>query len=148
MDVLAALLSTEMGLPKHVTWFVLDASGLTILDRDPDFIFMNALTQGSESLATAMRTVLQSDRGRVQYELGGRRHVSYRKLPNMDWWMSLAEIEGGNTAPTPNLKFSLERFVPELQSALNKIDASLSRKSGLMGELEIRQVIFRPHKEI
>ena len=51
----------------------------------------------------------------------------FQKLSNIDWWMFLVKIEGAPIAPPPQLKLSLERFVPALQKNLDQMDRSLAR---------------------
>ncbi|GIU00039.1 hypothetical protein TSL6_05450 [Sulfurovum sp. TSL6] len=126
LDELHDKLNHEFALPDEYTWFVLNSEGISMLDNDSDFIFMNALKQGSESLHDAVSEALKSESGPVQYELDSLRHGYYQKLPNMEWWMFLAKIEGSKAAPPPQLKLSLDRFVPDLQSRLNRIDESLA----------------------
>jgi hypothetical protein len=128
LDNLHATLNRELALPQNYTWFVLNSEGNTMLDRDSDFIFMNALTQGSKSLQEAVSKALKSERGSMQYELGGIiRQAHYCKLPRMDWWMILAKIEDAKIKTPPQLNLSLKGFVPDLQSSLNQIDDSLAQ---------------------
>ncbi len=142
LDDLHQALNREMDLPPDSTWFVVNSEGLTMLDKDADFIFMNSLTQGSKSLADAMEKALKTNSGRMQYELGGRdRYALYRALPNIEWWMILARIEGGVAAPPPKLEISLSRFVPELQAALNRIASDLSAKLGPGDEAATRLLL-------
>ena len=146
LDELHDKLNREFGLPNEHTWFVLNSEGMMMLDNDSDFIFMNALKQGSESLHDAVSEALKMQSGPVQYQLDSLRHGYYQKLPNMDWWMFLARIEGSKAAPPPQLKLSLDRFVPDLQSRLNSIDesmAALIEKSrvDVKKESEIRRLL-------
>ena len=125
LDELHDKLNREFALPDEYTWFVLNSEGTMMLDNDSDFIFMNALKQGSESLHDAVSEALKMESGPMQYKLDSLRHGYYQKLPNMEWWMFLAKIEGTKAATPPQLKLSLNRFVPDLQSRLNRIDESL-----------------------
>jgi hypothetical protein len=126
LDDLHAELNRHFGLPAGYTWFILDAEGNTMLDKERDFIFMNALTQGSKSLREAVSAALKHERGVMQYDLGGPRHAYYRKLPSMGWLMVLARTEGADVQTPPLLNLSLDRFVPDLQKRLDQIDASLA----------------------
>ncbi len=126
LDDLHDKLNREFALPQEYTWFVLNAEGTSMLDNDSDFIFMNALTQGSSSLHDAVSNALKSESGPLQYELESLRHGNYLKLPNMPWWMFLAKIEGTQAATPPKLRLSLDRFVPGLQNRLEQIDGSLA----------------------
>ena len=140
LDDLYARLNRDLALPPGYTWFVLDAAGNTMLHRDGDYIFMNALTQGSESLREAASAALKGESGEMRYVLGGPRRAHYRKLPGMDWWMVLARIEGEDAQAPALLKLSLDRFVQDLQRRLNRIDGSLAeliekRQSNAEGEI-------------
>jgi len=126
LDELHDRLNREFAMPQEYTWFVLNADGLMMLDDNSDFIFMNALTQGSESLRDAVSQAIKSESGPVQYMLESPRHGDYQKLPNMEWWMFLAKIEGTIAPTPPQLRLSLDRFVPALQKRLNQIDGSLA----------------------
>lgn len=126
LDELHARLNRDFALPPDYLWYVLNADGLTMLHTNGDFIFMDALTQGSQSLREAATEALKSASGKMQYDLGGVRHARYLKLPSLDWWMVLAKAEGQETKAPPRLSLSLDRFVQDLQSRLNRIDASLA----------------------
>jgi hypothetical protein len=129
LDELHNELNRAFALPANYTWFVLDPMGKVMLDRDSDFIFMSPLTQGSKSLQEGVARALNSESGTMQYEQEGIKHAHYRRLPNMDWWMFLARIEAPGITTPPQLRLSLEHFVPSLQKTLDQIDASLA---GLM----------------
>lgn len=147
LDDLHRRLNREMALPDGYTWFVVNADGQTMLDKDADFIFMNVLTQGSPSLKEGIINALDAGEGSMQYELGGVvRHAMYQKLPNLDWWMILARMESDEIIPPARLELSLKQFVPQLQDTLTKIDATLShglgkKQGGLNSEAEIRGLL-------
>ena len=144
-------LNRVLALPPGYTWFVLDAEGNTMLDRDSDFIFMNAFTQGSESMREAVAEALGRESGAMQYDLGGLRQGHYRKLPILNWWMVLAKIEGAAIQP-PQPDLSLARFVPALQNRLDEIDGSLANliakhRPDVGKESEIRELLSVVIKE-
>lgn len=146
LDSLTAQLSRVLALPPEYTWFVVNSEGNTMLDRDRDYIFMNAITQGSASLRKAVTEALKSDSGTTQYKLETIRHARYQKLPSLDWWMFLVIVEGGKAPVEPQLRISLERFVPDLQGSLTKIDESLTRlidesRINLGQESEVRALL-------
>ena len=146
LDDLHDKLNLEFALPEKYTWFALNSDGLMMLDDDSDFIFMNALTQGSKSLRDAVSQALKSESGPVQYELDSPRHGNYLKLPHMEWWMFLAKIEGAKTVTPPKLRLSLDRFVPDLQKRLDQLDASLAAsieksRVDVKNESEIRKLL-------
>ena len=126
LDELNVRLNREFALPPGYSWYVLNADGLTMLDKDSDFIFINLLTQGSKSLKEAVSVALKNESGAMEYELGGIRHAQYRKLPSLDWWMVMTTIEGKEAKAPPKLTLSLDRFARDLQSRLDRIDASLA----------------------
>lgn len=146
LDEMHVRLNREFALPPGHIWYVLDRAGTTMLHRDADFIFLNALTQGSPSLRDALARALRCERGEMEYVLGSVRHVHYRKLPTMDWWMFLAKIGDQAEATPPQAALSLDRFVADLQSRLDRIDISLAqliedRKEVLGEEGEIRKLL-------
>lgn len=146
LDDLHARLNREFALPTGYTWFVLDPGGNTMLHKDGDFIFMNALTQGSKSLRESVSEAMKSESGTMEYELGDVRRAHYRKLSNMGWWMVLAKIEGETAQAPPQLNLSLDRFVQDLQQRLNQIDGSLATlieksKLNVEKEDEIRKLL-------
>lgn len=127
LDELHTRLNQDLALPPGYTWYVLDSGGNILLHKDGDFIFMNALTQGGQSLREALSEALKRESGAMQYVLGDVRHAHYRKLPSMDWWMVLAKIGEEALQVPPHLTLSLDRFVQDLQNRLNQIDGSLSK---------------------
>jgi hypothetical protein len=146
LDELNKRMNRALALPRGYTWFVLNSEGKTMLDRDGDFIFMNALTQGGPSLGEAASKALTSESGTIEYELDGKRLAYYKKLPSMDWRMFLAKIDGKKMQPPPQLKVSLDRFVPDLQRSLNEIDESPARmiansKVNVASESELRKLL-------
>jgi hypothetical protein len=127
LDELHARLNQDLALPPGYIWYVLDSGGNTMLHKDGDFIFMNALTQGGQSLREALSEALKHESGAMQYVLGGDRHAHYRKFPSMDWWMVLAKTGEEALQVPPHLTLSLDRFVQDLQNRLDRIDGSLSQ---------------------
>lgn len=126
LEELHTQLDRAFALPANYTWFVLDATGNTMLNHNSDLIFMNALRQGSPSLREGVAAALQRESGTIQYELGAHRIAWYQKLPSLDWWLFIAEVQGEEPPPPPPLAHSLATFVPALQEILNRIDGSLN----------------------
>ena len=153
LDELNTVLNRDFALPPSYTWFVLNDEGNTMLDKDSEYIFMNALTQGGKSLHEAASKALKSQRGKIKYEiLGSVKHGYYCKLPNMDWWMFLAKIEGHEMQAPPPLKLSLDRFVPVLQKSLNQIDDAMAKeiektKVDVSDEKDVRKLLDAIFKE-
>ncbi len=147
LEDLHSRLNKDFTIPDSYTWFVVDSEGTTLLDKEADYIFMNALTQGSESLSQAIKTVVKNNNGSITYELGRlQRKASYQKLPTLDWWMIMAERQESELKTSPKLELSLQRFVPVLQAALDETDAYMrttlaGRKHKLNKEKNIRPVL-------
>ena len=146
LDELNARLNRDFDLPPHYTWYILNEEGNTMLDKERDFIFMNPLTQGSDSLRKAVREALKHESGRMQYQLDGHREAYYQKLPDFGWWMFIALVEEGKTLAPQKLQLTLERFVPELQGQLDKIDASIAEEIeknsvNVQNEGEVRKLL-------
>jgi hypothetical protein len=156
LDELNKKLRQIFSLPQDYTWFVLDSKGNTMLDKDSDYIFMNALTQGSKSLQKAVSQALKNESGSVRYELGEIRRGYYKKLPHMDWRLFLVKVEQEVTPTPPQLRLSLERFVPDLQHKLDRIGNSIAEtigKShvGAIKESDVRkllQTIFNKNTDV
>lgn len=150
LDDLQARINRNLGLPSNYTWYVLDGDGNTLLHREPDFIFMNALSQGPDSLRQASTHMLTGNSGSMLYELAGvPRKAVFQKLPRIDWWMVLAQIEPSVRAPAPaDLQANLRKIRDDMQTRLNRMDASLATalqplQGKLRGEEEIRPVLAR-----
>jgi hypothetical protein len=126
LDDLNKRLDREFALPSGYAWYVLNSQGNTMLDKDSDLIFMNALTQGGPSLHEAVAAALKSESGAMQYDLDGIRRAQYMKLPTLDWWMFLAKVEVAKAHTAPEVRLSLDTFVPALQHVLDQIDADLA----------------------
>jgi hypothetical protein len=146
LNDLQARLDRDFALPPGYTWYVLNSDGLTMLHMNGDFIFMDAFTQGSQSLKEAVTEALKNDSGEMKYDLDGVRLARYLKLPGLDWWMILAKIEGEEIKAPPKLTLSLDRFVQDLQTRLHQIDNSLAErieksKSDIDKEGEIRKLL-------
>lgn len=147
LDKLHHRFNKEIGLPDNYTWFVVNSDGLVMLDMDNDFIFMNTLTQGTNSLKNAIGKSLQNESGTIEYEIGNSiRKGVYKKLPALDWWMVLAKKEDDDSKDTSQLEISLKTFVPELQSSLNTIDSNMQKrlantKSHWNNEKNIRETL-------
>ncbi|MDD3591153.1 MAG: cache domain-containing protein [Sulfurovum sp.] len=146
LDELNERLNKDFDLPPHYTWYILNEEGNTMLDKESDFIFMSPLIQGSDSLHKAVREALKHDSGRMQYQFEGHREAYYQKLPNFGWRMFITLVEEGETDAPQKLNLTLERFVPELQGQLNRIDASIAKeieKNGvnIQNEGEVRKLL-------
>jgi hypothetical protein len=136
----------DLDLTSNYIWYVLDSKGNTMLKNESDFIFMNAMEEGSQSLQDALTIALNRENGMMKYEMGGKKTAHYKKLPNLDWWLMIAKIEGKIVEDPMHLTLSLDRFVPELKQSLHKIDASLSKTikkvdPDLTSEKEIRELL-------
>jgi hypothetical protein len=146
LDELNERMNRAIVLPQGYTWYVLNADGNTMLHRDSDHIFLNALTQAGPSLAAAVAQAMKSDVGTIEYEMDGKRLAHFQKLPSMDWWMFVAKIDAKKLQPPPQLTVSLDRFVPDLQRSLDEIDKSVAgmverSKADVASENELRKLL-------
>jgi hypothetical protein len=146
LDELNERMSRAIVLPSGYTWYVLNAEGNTMLHRDSDHIFLNALTQAGPSLAAAVAQAVKSEAGTIEYEMDGKRLAQFQKLPSMDWWMFVAKIDAKKLQPPPQLTVSLDRFVPDLQRSLDEIDKFLAdmiekSKVNVASESEVRKLL-------
>ena len=146
LDELNERMNRAMILPSGYTWYVLNAEGNTMLHRDGDHIFLNALTQGGPSLAAAIAQAVKSEGGTIEYEMDGKRLAHFQKLPSIDWWMFLAKVDAKKLQPPAQLTVSLDRFVPDLQRSLDEIDkflADMLEKSEIntASESELRKLL-------
>lgn len=146
LDDLNAKLNRDLDLPGDHIWYVLDAEGNTMLKNESDYIFLNALNVGSESLKEALGTALKKESGVMHYEMNGKKTAYYRKLPHIDWWLMIAKIEGPVVEDTDRLDLSLEQFVPELKKSLESIDHALAAtmknaETDFRNESEVRELL-------
>jgi hypothetical protein len=126
LDELHSKINRELMVPLDYTWFVISSDGLTMLDQDQDYIFINALTQTPEPMQNAISTALRSSSGSIAYKLGNTTRTGfYQKLANLDWWMFLVKKEGQESQDQIDL--SLKVFGSELQAAWDKLDANMLR---------------------
>ncbi len=121
LDDLHHKINRDLMIPEDYTWFAVNSEGLTMLDQDLDYIFMNTLTQGTKSLNEAITAALKGNGGPIVYDLGNslRRGV-YSKLPSLDWRLILVKKEGGN--PEKKAEISMETFNSELQQRFLNLD--------------------------
>jgi len=123
LDELHAAFSRDISFPEGYTWFVVDVEGNTLLDREPEYMLMNAITQGGESLAGAIRKVVQNQSGSISYDLAGiPREGVFQKLPSLNWWMIIVKREVSDMQIPEKLELSLKQFVAELQTSLKDLD--------------------------
>ncbi|HOD53809.1 MAG TPA: cache domain-containing protein [Candidatus Cloacimonadota bacterium] len=127
LDQLADEITDLMNLNEHFTWFVIRSDGNTLLDKEHDYIFMNVLTQGSDSMKSEFSQIFTKDKGAVLYEIDGiQREALYTKIKNYNWWMILAKKDPEQISVKPLLNVSLHNFLPELDSVLKSIDQSIA----------------------
>jgi len=121
LDDMHVRVNRELSIPEDYTWFAVNNQGLTMLDQDKDFIFMNALTQGTPSLSKAISEALKGSDGEIEYDLGNTtRKGRYARLPSLDWRLIL--VERGTIQSQNREDISLATFSSELQQSLNDLD--------------------------
>jgi len=139
-------MNRHLELPSNYLWYVLDSDGNTMLKDESDFIFINAMEKGSQSLKEGLTDAFTRESGMFKYEMAGKKTAYYKKLEHLDWWLMIAKREGEIVEDPELLTLSLDRFVPELKSSLNKIDASLAKclketETDWTNEVEIRNLL-------
>lgn len=146
LDDLHTKLDRDFNFSPHYLWYVLDPLGIAVLAGESDLIFMNTLTRGGVSMREAVSDALKKESGVMTYEHEGLMTAHYRKLPNLNWWMVLAERRGAAPEVPLKLTLSLDRFVPDLKKRLDGIDASIRKcitemDPDLQHEPEIRELL-------
>jgi len=127
LDELHHRLNADLGLGDGYTWFAVNSEGLTMLDTEADFIFMNALTQSPASLKDAIVAALQKDAGQISYELGElKREGRFQKLPNLDWWLIVAHKGADEKDAVPASWLDLQSLKASMQSRLEQLAAIAS----------------------
>lgn len=140
LDELRARLNRELALPASYTWFVLDAQGNTLLDRDGEFILMNALQQGSPSMKEAVARALLQQHGSIRYTLDGTREAVFRKLPTLEAWMFLARTEERVVEVPAAHGEALAELTEKLQAELYVIDSALAEAARTLGHTGLGEV--------
>lgn len=116
-------------MPENFTWYVVNWKGETILDRDPEFIFINAMEKGSPSLQQGLKQMAGKESGKFNYEIGGvSRFAVFNSLPGIDWRLVVARMDasGAPTALDQKMKLRLQKIKKELQVNLNSMDSRIS----------------------
>jgi len=123
LDDLHHRVNADLDLGIDYTWFAVNSEGLTMLDMDADFIFMNAITESPASLKSAIEQALQQESGEISYDLGEfKRQGRFQKLPNLDWWLIMAKKGLDEQSPDPQKEFNLQSLISELQNSLNRFN--------------------------
>lgn len=147
LDDLQPRLNNHFSFPENYTWFVLDYEGNTMLDKDKDYMFMNALTQGTESLKSAVEEILENKSGQVRYELGGGvRKAEYVRLENLPWWLVIASVHESEPGVSGESSLLLQRFINEFQKKVSSIidsgeDTISANVRTLYSEKDIRKIL-------
>jgi len=97
VEKLAAQVDRQLGLPKGVVFYALDAQGRTALHRDSALMFEFPSELGSETLSEAVQEMLSKPNGSVTYQFrGARKAVVFQRSEATDWVFAL-----GHTIAAP-----------------------------------------------
>ncbi|SCZ63137.1 cache domain-containing protein [Thiohalomonas denitrificans] len=87
LDRLSARLSQEMDLDDRVIFYAFDHTGRFSLEWDPSLIFLEPEKTAEEDLIRAVKEILSTEQGMVNYRFRGRgRTVLFRRSPVTGWW--------------------------------------------------------------
>ena len=89
------LVERGAGLPPDLVFYALDSSGRTAIHKDPALMFEFPSDLGDETLRSAVRTMLASPEGRVDYQFRGtRRTAVFDRSAFTGWTFVLAAVSG------------------------------------------------------
>ncbi|HEX6315945.1 MAG TPA: hypothetical protein VFZ73_13840 [Gemmatimonadaceae bacterium] len=95
LDSLSLLLKREIDLQPHEIFFSVDATPIGALQDDPEEIFLDPYALDEPELEAAIREMLASSEGVVNYRFRGkRRTVLYRKSTITGWWYAFGRVWG------------------------------------------------------
>jgi len=123
LDDLHQRVNSDLKLGQEYTWFAVNSEGLTMLDMEADYIFMNAITESPASLKAAIEEALKLKEGEIHYELGElKRDGRFIKLPNLDWWLVMAKKGSVGESPDPQKESNLQDLTTDLQYSLERLN--------------------------
>jgi hypothetical protein len=83
---LSAQLKSNLGFKDDVIFFALNEAHITVINSEPDRVFLDPEAQGSSSMTKAIKEMLKKDEGTVEYDFNGKRRVVFRKSSYTNWW--------------------------------------------------------------
>lgn len=93
LDSLSLLIKREIDLQPKQIFFSIDATPIGALQDDPSEVFLDPFALGEPELERAIRQMLASEEGVVNYRfLGQRRTVLYRKSQVTGWWYAFGHV--------------------------------------------------------
>ena len=129
LDDWHGMVQQKFNLPSDITWFVVNWKGEVVLDRDTEFIFANAIEQGSPSLQQGIKRMGGKETGNFDYEIGGvSRSAVFNALNGIEWRLVLAKLGPADvkTAVSQQMTMKLEKIRKDLQVVLNRIDGEIT----------------------
>ena len=95
LDSLSLQIKREIDLQPDQIFFSIDATPIGALQDDPSEVFLDPLALGEPELERAIREMLATTEGVVNYSFRGkRRTVLYRKSPVSGWWYAFGHVWG------------------------------------------------------
>jgi hypothetical protein len=93
LDSLSLLIKNEIELQPNQIFFSIDATPIGALQDDPSEVFLDPFALGEPELERAIRQMLATNEGVVNYRfLGKRRTVLYRKSQVTGWWYAFGHV--------------------------------------------------------
>lgn len=145
LDELHSRINDNLGIIGNFTWFTVNSDGLTMLDMDSDYIFMNTLTEAPPSMSRSISQALMATQGEISYDLGEVQRIGrFHKLPNLPWWLIIARKDAKESSSASFLELSLKDFVPQLQQSLDELVALALSKSEVPSASWDQEPYIRP----
>jgi hypothetical protein len=95
LDTFNAGILETLDLPEGAIFYVLDRSGITVLHFMPRYLFQDPTALQNPSLTRAVKEILTSSEGTVQYEFEGElRRVLYTTSSYTGWHVMLGTVSG------------------------------------------------------
>jgi hypothetical protein len=95
LDALNARILKSLDLPETVIFYVLDSRGIAVLHYMPGYLFQDPTMLQNPSLTRAVKKMMSTRRGAVQYEFEGKpRMVIYATSSYTGWHVVLGRVSG------------------------------------------------------
>jgi hypothetical protein len=95
LDTFNERILETLDLPEDMIFYVLDSNGITALHFMPRYLFQDPTTLNNPSLTQAVREIMRTNEGAVQYEFEGKpRRVIYTTSSYTGWHVMLGTVSG------------------------------------------------------
>jgi hypothetical protein len=86
---LSTQLKSDLGFKDDMIFFALNKEHITVINSNPDRVFLDPEAQGNSSMIKAIEEMLKKDEGTAEYYFHGKRRVTFRKSPYTNWWYAV-----------------------------------------------------------